>query len=137
MRFLRLAVVAGVLKYFFDPQQGAQRRQRVVAFFRQRARDFAGAGRSVGAEAHALKQKATHLREEPKTFDDQTLKAKVESEVFRPADSPKGDVDVNVENGVVFLRGQVERQELVGELEDRVRKVQGVERVENLLHTAS
>jgi osmotically-inducible protein OsmY len=130
MRFLRLAVVAAVLKYFFDPQQGAQRRARVIAFFRQRARSF-------HSEAHVLKQKATHLREEPKTFDDQTLKAKVESEVFRPADSPKGDVDVNVENGVVFLRGQVERQELVGELEDRVRKVQGVERVENLLNTAS
>jgi osmotically-inducible protein OsmY len=136
MRFLRLAVVTAALTYFFDPQNGAQRRQRVVAFFRQRARGFAGAGRSVGAEAHALKQKATHLREEPKDFDDQTLKAKVESEVFRPADSPKGDVNVNVENGVVFLRGQVERQELVGELEDRVRKVQGVERVENMLNTA-
>ena len=84
----------------------------MIAFFRQRA--TSGAGR-LPAEAHALKQKATHLREEPKTFDDQTLKAKVESEVFRPADSPKGDVDVNVENSVVFLRGQVERQELVGE----------------------
>ena len=92
--------------------------------------------RTFRSEAHAVKQKATHLREEPKDFDDQTLKAKVESEVFRPADSPKGDVNVNVENGVVFLRGQVERQELVGELEDRVRKVQGVERVENLLNTA-
>jgi hypothetical protein len=139
MRFLRLAAIGAALAYFFDPQQGARRRNmardRFLAFFRQSGRRAARAGRGVGAEAHGLKQKATHMREEPKTFDDQTLKAKVESEVFRPADAPKGDVNVNVENGVVYLRGQVERPEIVNELEDRVRSVQGVERVENLLHT--
>jgi osmotically-inducible protein OsmY len=81
-----------------------------------------------------VKQKVTHLREEPKDYDDQTLKAKVESEVFRPADAPKGDVNVNVENGVVYLRGQVERPELIDDLESRVRAVQGVREVENLLH---
>jgi osmotically-inducible protein OsmY len=139
MRFLRFAVIGAALAYFFDPQQGARRRNmardRFVAFFRRRGREAARAGRGVGAEAYGLKQKATHLREEPKTFDDQTLKAKVESEVFRPADAPKGTVNVNVENGVVYLRGEVERPEIVSELESRVRSVQGVERVENLLHT--
>jgi osmotically-inducible protein OsmY len=138
MRFLRFAVIGAALAYFFDPQQGARRRNmardRFVAFFRRRGREAARAGRGVGAEAYGLKQKATHLREEPKTFDDQTLKAKVESEVFRP-DAPKGTVNVNVENGVVYLRGEVERPEIVSELESRVRSVQGVERVENLLHT--
>jgi osmotically-inducible protein OsmY len=139
MRFLRIAAIGAALAYFFDPQQGARRRNtardRFLAFFRRRGRDLARTGRGVSAEAYGLKQKATHLREEPKTFDDQTLKAKVESEVFRPADAPKGEVNVNVENGVVFLRGQVERPEIVDELEARVRSVQGVERVENLLHT--
>ena len=114
MRFLKLAAIGAALVYFFDPKQGARRRNvarhRVLAFFRD----------------HGSKQ--------PKTYDDQTLKAKIESEVFRPADAPKGDVNVNVEEGVVYLRGQVERPELVGELEERVRSVQGVERVENLLH---
>ena len=135
MRFLRSAAIGAALVYFFDPQQGATRRNvlrdRVAAFFRKRGRATV---RAVRSEAHGLKQKATHLREEPKSFEDQTLKAKVESEVFRPADAPKGEVDVNVENGVVYLRGQVDRPELVQELEQRVRSVQGVERVENLLH---
>jgi osmotically-inducible protein OsmY len=138
MRFLRIAAVGAALAYFFDPQQGARRRNmardRFIAFFRHRGRDLARTGRGVSAEAYGLKQKATHLREETKTFDDQTLKAKIESEVFRPADAPKGDVNVNVENGIVFLRGQVERPEIVDELEARVRSVQGVDRVENLLH---
>jgi osmotically-inducible protein OsmY len=136
MRFLRFAAIGAALVYFFDPQQGARRRNvlrdRTVAFFRRGGRR---AARRIGSEAYGLKQKATHLREEPKTFDDQTLKAKIESEVFRPADAPKGAVNVNVENGVVYLRGEVEQREIVEELEQRVRSVQGVERVENLLHT--
>jgi osmotically-inducible protein OsmY len=60
---------------------------------------------------------------------------KVESIVFRKHDLPKGQININAENGVVFLRGQVDRPELVETLEARVRKVQGVKGVENLLHT--
>jgi osmotically-inducible protein OsmY len=139
MKFLRLAAIGAALAYFLDPQQGARRRNmtrdRVLAFFRRRGRGVAGAGRAVAAEAYGLKQKATHLREEPKSFDDQTLKAKVESEVFRPADAPKGEVSVNVEEGVVYLRGQLDDPSLIEGLEQRVRSVRGVDRVENLLHT--
>jgi osmotically-inducible protein OsmY len=138
MRGLRFVVLGAALTYFFDPKNGALRRNmardRVLAFFRRRGRQAARAGRGVAAEAYGVKQRATHLREEPKTYDDQTLKAKVESEVFRPADAPKGAVDVNVENGVVFLRGQVEQQDVIEELEERVRAVEGVDEVENLLH---
>jgi osmotically-inducible protein OsmY len=138
MRGLRFVVLGAALTYFFDPKNGARRRNmardRVLAFFRRRGRQAARAGRGVAAEAYGVKQRATHLREEPKTYDDQTLKAKVESEVFRPADAPKGAVDVNVEHGVVFLRGQVEQQDVIEELEERVRAVEGVDEVENLLH---
>ena len=138
MRFLRFAAVGAALLYFFDPQNGARRRNmardRALAFFRRRGRGAEQFGRAASAEVSGLTQKATHLREEPKVFDDQTLKAKIESEVFRPADAPKGEVDVNVEHGVVYLRGEVERPEIIGDLEERVRSVQGVERVENLLH---
>jgi hypothetical protein len=138
MRFLRFAAIGAALVYFLDPQQGARRRNmardRILAFFRRRGRGAARFGRGAASEAYGVKQKVTHLREEPKDYDDQTLKAKVESEVFRPADAPKGDVNVNVENGVVYLRGQVERPELIDDLESRVRAVQGVREVENLLH---
>jgi translation elongation factor EF-Tu-like GTPase len=136
MRFLRFAAIGAALAYFFDPQQGARRRNmvrdRTLAVFRKGGRR---ASRRVTSKAYGLKQKATHLREEPKRYDDQTLKAKVESEVFRQADAPKGDVNVNVENGVVYLRGEVQEPGIVDALEKRVRSVQGVERVENLLHT--
>ena len=53
---------------------------------------------------------------------------------FRDRDVPKGKINVNAENGVVFLRGEVASPELVETLETRVRKVHGVRDVTNLLH---
>jgi osmotically-inducible protein OsmY len=135
---LLFAGIGAAIAYFFDPQNGARRRNttrdQTLAFFRQGGRKAERAGRAVAAEAYGLKQKATHLREEEKPHDDVTLARKVETELFRPADAPKGQVNVNVENGVVFLRGEVERPEIIKDLEGRARKVQGVREVENLLH---
>ena len=136
---LLLAGIGAALAYFFDPQNGTRRRNmtrdRTLAFFRQGGRKAERAGRAVGSQAYGLKQKATHLREEEKPQpDDVTLARKVETEIFRPEDAPKGQVDVNVENGIVFLRGEVERPEIIKDLEGRARKVQGVREVENLLH---
>jgi osmotically-inducible protein OsmY len=132
------AGIGAALMYFFDPQQGRRRRavtkDRTTGIFRGIRRKSARAGRAVSAEAYGLKQKATHLREEEKELDDVTLARKVETELFRDADAPKGQVDVNAVEGVVYLRGEVERPEIIRDLEDAARKVSGVKRVENLLH---
>jgi len=88
----------------------------------------------TGSQAHALKQKATHLREEAKPQpDDVTLARKVETEIFRDADVPKGKINVNAENGKVVLRGEVESPEMIEDLVSKARKVQGVQDVESLL----
>src|ERR671932_2815405 len=87
-----------LLAYFFDPQNGDRRRHQAVdrtaAFFRRRARETARVGRGVAAEAYGVSQKVQHAHEEPKEFDDATLADKVRSEVFRPADVPKGQINV-------------------------------------------
>ena len=132
------AVLGGLLAYFFDPQQGKRRRRaagdRTAAFFRARARETARAGRGVAAEAYGVSQKVQHLKEEPKDFDDATLADKVRSEALRRTEISAEGVSVNVQDGVVQLRGELERPELIDELVDRVRSVQGVRDVENLLH---
>jgi osmotically-inducible protein OsmY len=90
----------------------------------------------VQSEAYGVTQKVKHRSEEVKPQpDDVTLTRKVETEIFRDADVPKGQINVNAENGVVVLRGEVDQQDLIKELEERTRKVQGVRAVENLLHT--
>jgi hypothetical protein len=137
-----LAAAAGgiALLYFLDPSNGKRRRHT--------ARDRGGSlgrhglrrGRKLlhhaTSDTYGLGQRLVHrLPAGPAPdLDDATLMDKVESIVFRDRDVPKGDINVNAENGVVFLRGQVERPELVEQLEARVRKVRGVRGVENLLH---
>jgi osmotically-inducible protein OsmY len=69
-------------------------------------------------------------------FDDNTLAQKVKSEIFRDDSLPKGDINVNSEFGVVFLRGQVESDEQISKLETATREVDGVKDVRTLLHTA-
>jgi len=133
------AAVGGALAYFFDPQNGKRRRKmtvdRMLGFARRRGRESARVARGVAAEAYGAKQKVTHLREEPKPQpDDVTLARKVETEIFRDAEVPKGQINVNAENGVVVLRGEVGQPDMINDLEQKARKVQGVRDVENLLH---
>jgi osmotically-inducible protein OsmY len=138
-KVLGLVGLGAALTYFFDPQQGRRRRamagDRIASFFRRRARQGEQFGRDASAQAEGLAQKATHLQEEPKAQpDDVTLTRKVETEIFRDAEVPKGQINVNAENGKVYLRGEVGQPKLIKDLEQRARKVQGVKDVENLLH---
>ena len=132
------AALGALLEFFLDPTSGRRRRHvtrdRIAAFFRRGVRLTAHAGRGVAAEAHGVSQKVQHLKEEPKDYDDATLARKVETEVFRDPSVPKGQVDVNAENGVVVLRGEVPSTDMIEELVAQTRKVQGVREVENLLH---
>ncbi len=132
--------LGALLAYFFDPQSGARRRHvaldRMAAFFRSSGRRAAHAGRGVGAEIYGVSQKVQHLQEEPKGFDDATLADKIRSEVFRDPDIPKGQINVNVQNGIAQLRGELPRPELIDDLVEQTRKVQGVQEVENLLHVS-
>jgi osmotically-inducible protein OsmY len=67
-------------------------------------------------------------------LNDPALARKVESEVFRGEDIPKGNISVNAEYGVIYLRGEVPDREVMEELAVRARRVDGVRAVENLTH---
>ena len=127
------------LAYFLDPDQGRRRRNitrdRVASTLRRGSRNLARTGRQAAAEAYGLSRKATYLtpRDEPPP-NDATLSQRVESEVFRDPDIPKGRINVNAEQGVVVLRGEVDRPEQIRSVETAVRRVSGVVDVENLLH---
>lgn len=95
----------------------------------------AGAGIAAALSRKVRGKAKSGLTPSPESYDDVTLARKVETEIFRDADAPKGDVVVNAEHGVVFLRGQVKDPEQIQELEKAAKAVDGVKDVETLLHT--
>jgi osmotically-inducible protein OsmY len=134
-RFVFAGAVGVALAYFFDPDNGRKRRKETIKKAGKRFRQAGRRAQAVGAQAKGLKETASHRSEQEKPQpDDVTLARKVESEIFRDADVPKGQINVNVEEGVVYLRGELEQPDLIEDLEAQARKVQGVLGVENLLH---
>jgi osmotically-inducible protein OsmY len=133
--FLLAGALGAALAYFFDPDNGNRRRKLTADKAGKYFRSTSRLADDVAAQARTVKQKATHLKEQDKPQpNDVTLAQKVESEIFRDVDVPKGQINVNAEDGVVFLRGEADTPELIDELEAKTRKVKGVRGVENLLH---
>jgi hypothetical protein len=139
----RLAAISGALAgaaavYFFDPERGRARRAQFVdwsgARLRRGWRTLNQLGARTASNATAFPHKMVSLRSGPRPADDLTLRDRVESEVFRNADLPKGQINLDVENGVVTIRGQVENAFQIASVEKAVLKVPGVVGVENLLH---
>jgi osmotically-inducible protein OsmY len=135
------AGVAGAAgAYFLDPNEGKRRRHivrdRAKALFRkgsERAhRETEYRKSQAEGKVEALKSKT---RPEKPAFNDQDLADRVKSEIFRPADAPKGSVNVNVERGIVYLRGEVERPDEIKKLVKQAGSIDGVKGVESLLHT--
>ena len=126
--------------YLLDQESGNRRRKLVAdkagRFSRQGAGTVQGAAQAAGAQAKGVaakaQQKATGGDSAPD--DDNTLKSKVESEIFRGSDAPKGSVNVTVVEGIVELRGQVDDQATGEALEMKTRMVSGVRDVRNMLH---
>lgn len=126
--------------YFLDPQNGKRRRHiardRALALVRRRGAEARRRAEYMKGQAVGVAHSASRGGEpQGPAANDQALEDRVRNEIFRPADAPKGSVNVNVENGVVFLRGQVEDPEGIEKLVDAACAVPGVREVENLLHT--
>jgi osmotically-inducible protein OsmY len=127
--------------WFLDPDSGARRRNvtrdKAFCYARMglveavRKADYAS-GVAKGA-AHAVTPSGDG--DEAERLNDPALARKVESEIFRDADAPKGSVNVNAEDGVIYLRGQVEEAETIERLVAAAQRVDGVREVKSLLHT--
>jgi len=126
--------------YFLDPEAGSRRRHQVrdrtLAVVRRGAdrtrREAHYRSGQVEGKVEAAKSQS---RPEKPAANDQALAERVKSEIFQPADAPKASVNVNVENGVVYLRGEVKRPDQIRKLVEQAGHVDGVAAVENLLHT--
>lgn len=132
-----------VLMYFFDQASGRRRRalvrdkaahlRRIVTHDTRRAvgrrsRFFRGVARGVRHDAAEL------LPHRHARVDDDTLVARVRSDVLRRASVPAGDVHVDVYEGCVTLRGQLTSEDEIRRVVDATRHLDGVADVRSYLH---
>ena len=116
------AAAAGAIAWLSKNQETAK---RYVERYAGQAKGVVGSGPGV-SRAPAEER-----------LNDPALAQKVASEVFQDKDIPKGKLNVNVENGVVYLRGELPDRGLMDKLVARARQVEGVQGVENLTHLPS
>jgi hypothetical protein len=132
------AIAGALTVYFFDPERGRARRAQFKDWSGARLRRGQRAAEQwlsrTGDTASALPQRMIRLQTGTRPVDDLTLRDRVESEVFRNPDLPKGQINFDVESGVVTVRGQVDNALQIARIEKAVLKVPGVRGVENLLH---
>jgi osmotically-inducible protein OsmY len=136
------AAIGAAAAWFLDPNDGTRRRNlardKTMKYARQgkdeAARRATYAGQTVKGKATAA---APGTSREPaaERLNDAALKAKVESEIFRDPDAPKGQVSVSVEDGTVQLRGELDDESKIEGLREAAANVEGVRAVESLLHT--
>ena len=143
--FIFGVAVGAAGQYFLDSQSGGRRRSVATDKAQKHAREAGEqasrkadyvAGQATGAVVEATKAASPGGNGSAEKLNDPALARKVETEIFRDADAPKGKVNVNVENGVVFLRGSVDDEATAEKLVAGAQKVDGVERVESLLDAA-
>ena len=140
--YIAAAAGGAAFMYFADQENGRRRRHitrdRALSLARHGTRRGRKLVHHVSSDAKGYVERAKHARGgAAEELDDATLVDKVESIVFRDRDVPKGRININAENGVVFLRGEVDSPELVSALEERVAKVRGVRGVKNLLNASA
>jgi osmotically-inducible protein OsmY len=136
-------VLGAAAEYLFDPNNGTRRRHlardRALATMRHRRREAIRRARYLEGVAEGAAHRATRVAHaaagHDELPDDVTLSRKVESVAFRAAHTPKGQVSVNAENGVVYLRGRLDTTDQIAALVDAAGAIDGVKEVKSLLHT--
>jgi BON domain len=144
---IRTLVVGGLagaaLAFVFDPVAGRGRRSRL----RDRVSSFTGGrtgptlnGRDVAAGTMGTAAgRAGTLGETPAASDDDrpddlTLADRIHSTVFGEPDVPADRLTIDVANGVVTLRGELDSQEEIDDIAGRIAAVADVLEVDVLVH---
>jgi osmotically-inducible protein OsmY len=152
--FVLGGAAAAAVTYLFDPEMGRTRRAKLRDQLAARARDARVEAerkqRHVGNLAHGavstMRNRAEEIRErasqatgatwaatEP-PLDDNVIEERVRAEALGRPDVPKDRIVVNVEDGVVVLRGELDNRGQIDDVLQKVGAVRGVVGIDNLLH---
>lgn len=133
------AAAGAIASFLLDPARGRARRARLLdqggAALRRGARHATQAVNRVRSDLEGRVSAIQAARDvSTRPTDDGTLGDRIRSTVFRDGSLPKGDVNINVERGIVVLRGEIPDQATRERLVAEVEAVDGVWSVRDLLH---
>jgi osmotically-inducible protein OsmY len=131
--FLLGAATGATAAYFLDADRRSAVTGKAGAAASSGAATVASNARYAAGKAKGAASSVTPSPTRLEDADDVTLARKVETEIFREPDVPKGDVSVDVQDGIAHLRGEVD-DEWSDRLAADARGVEGIKGVENLLH---
>lgn len=132
------AAIGYLAAFLADPARGRARRARLVdqgaATLRHAGRATGRAMRAVGSTAAGKLQALTEAGTRVRPVDDVTIRDRAETELFRDPAVPQGAININVERGILVLRGEVPDAAMRERLEREAERIEGVWSVRNLLH---
>jgi hypothetical protein len=132
------ACLGAATALLLDPARGRARRaqllDRSAALGRRTARLGERELRFTGSWLAGKAQAIRALGQPVEWVNDATLKERVESQLLGDASVPKGTININAEQGIVVLRGEVPDEAMRARLAERTAGISGVWYVENLLH---
>jgi osmotically-inducible protein OsmY len=126
--------IGAAAAHFLDARRRNEIREQAVSKVHSGVDQATSAATYAAGKAKGAVSTATPTGTRLEDPDDVTLTRKVETEIFRAPDAPKGDVSVDVQGGVAHLRGEVADEQWITRLGQEAEKVEGVKGVENLLH---
>ena len=132
------AAVGATAALLLDPARGRSRRAQLVdrsaALGRRALRSGEREARFVSSWIAGKADAIRALGEPAEWANDATLNVRVESKLLGAPEVPKCMININAEQGIVVLRGEVPDETMREKLAARAGEIEGVWYVENLLH---
>jgi osmotically-inducible protein OsmY len=137
--FLFGGLFGAAIAYFYDPVSGAGRRARLRDQTLSEIRSTRERAEAKRRHLSNIAQGAVSELRSPGPdnvdADDGTISERIRSEVFGAADIPKDRIALTVVDGVAELRGELDSDDEIRRVTERVSVVPGVREVRNMMRT--
>jgi osmotically-inducible protein OsmY len=132
-------LIGAAIAYLYDPVSGAGRRVRLrdqtLSELRTTRERAEAKSRHLSNVAKGAVSELTSPGPDDRYPDDARIAQRIQSEVFGAADVPKDRIALTVVDGVAELRGELDSDEEIRMVSERVSLVPDVREVRNLMRT--
>jgi osmotically-inducible protein OsmY len=127
-------LLGALIAYYLDPAGGSKRRSKAGTLLRSGSQTAQQGVQAVGSKTQGMvRETVMHAPDNPNP-DDNTLRDRIESELFRDPKYSREHLNLMVVGGVVELNGQLDSQSDIDTVVERIGGMRNVRGVQNYLH---